>query len=656
MAHPLQSIAPGPAPLSKPLQTPLLLSILHNSKRSPRHIFQIHAQMILTGLSSNAFASSRLLAAISASSASDTRYASAVFSQITQPNTFIYNTMIRIYADSPSPLHALAFYCRMKRDGVPFDTYTYPFVLKACGLVVDLFAGRGVHGELSKRGFGGDLFVGNGLISMYCRCGEVGLAKTVFDEMAVRDLISWNAIVGGYAGTGDMDKAQKLFDEMTEKDIVSWTMMIDGYGKRLGDVGRAQELFDEAPERDVACWNAMINIYVSAGEMDAANALFERMVEKNVVSWSIMIEGYTRHGKSKEALNLFQQMLGQSTKPDKFSAVGAIMACTQLGALAQGRWIHRYVEKNKISLDIVVQSALIDMYMKCGSLDHARRIFQHMPHRNIIPTNAMIVGLGNNGCGEEALELFSQMEREGASMDDLSFLGVLTACSHAGFVREGMRIFYRMRDVHNIDPKVEHYGCVVDLLSRSGQLDEAKTVIEMMPMKPNAALWGSLLAACRTHRCIDLAEFSLQQLVELGADDCGVYALMSNIYAGEGMWDDVLRIRKLMKNRGLKKETGRSVIEVGGSINETAHPRPSEHDHAANCLITSTRVCLPQPTLRGLQRGLGLSPAFRLKLSGLSSLIDRRCLVRAEGPHGPITLHDTTDCFDAKVVIFQARQ
>ncbi|XXG69438.1 hypothetical protein AAC387_Pa06g2309 [Persea americana] len=208
--------------------------------------------------------------------------------------------------------------------------------------------------------------------------------------------------------------------------------MIDGYGKKLGDVVQARKLFDRMPKRDLVSWNSMIDGYAAVGDMSAARTLFEEMPERNVISWSIMIDGYARHKNSKESLNLFQQMLCQGTKPDKVSTVGAIIACAQLGALDQGRWIHIYMKKNKVFSDIVVQTALIDMYMKCGSLEDARAVFKNMSEKNMISWNVMIVGLGINGHGEEALELFSQMERNGTPMDDLTFLGVLTACSHAG--------------------------------------------------------------------------------------------------------------------------------------------------------------------------------------------------------------------------------
>lgn len=456
----------------------------------------------------------------------------------------------------------------MRKNGFLGDNYTYPFVLKACGLVSALEEGRGIHGDVIKRGFCRDQFVGNGLVTMYCRCGEVQLGRQVFDGMPERDLVSWNSMVGGYVAQGWMDNAQNLFDVMPERDVFTWATMIDGYGQKLGNVGQARILFDEMPEKDLVSWNSMIGAYATVGDMFAAQTLFDEMHERNVISWSIMIDGYARHGDSKESLNLFRLMLHQGTKPDRVSIVGAIIACGQLGALDQGQWIHIYIKKNEIFSDVVVETAILDMYMKCGSLDHARAVFNNMYEKNVISWNVMIVGLGINGCGEEGLELFSQMERDRVPMDDLTFLGALTACSHAGLIREGLRIFETMRSVYGFEPKIEHYGCVVDLLGRAGRLDEAKNLIASMPLKPNAALWGSLLAACRIHQRIDLAEASVEQLVELEADDCGVYVLLSNIYAEEKMWHDVLRIRNLMGDRGMRKETGRSVIEVGGTVHE----------------------------------------------------------------------------------------
>lgn len=375
-------------------------------------------------------------------------------------------------------------------------------------------------------------------------------------------------MVAGYVGCGEMELAQILFDEMPQRDAFSWATMIDGHGKQAGGVDRARELFDQMPDRDLVCWNSMIDGYASHGRMEEARALFEEMPEQNVISWSVVIDGYVRCGEAREALEYFQSMLRCGIKPDRVAAVGAITACAQLGALEQGRWLHSYLEKKKVLFDVVVQTALIDMYMKCGRLDLATLIFEDMADKSVVTWNVMIVGLGTHGYSLDAVRLFHRMEAEGAPMDDLSILAVLTACTHAGLVPEGLEIFHRMKKDFSINPKVEHYGALVDLLGRAGRLEHARHAIETMPMDATPELWGSLLAACRSHKCVELAEVAVESLADLGADDSGVYVLLSNIYADEGMWDDVLKIRKFMSAEGMKKDIGRSVIEVNGKIHE----------------------------------------------------------------------------------------
>jgi pentatricopeptide repeat protein len=375
-----------------------------------------------------------------------------------------------------------------------------------------------------------------------------------------------------------------MFDEMPQRDAFSWATMIDGYGKQAGGVDRARELFDQMPARDLVCWNSMIDGYARHGRMDEARALFEEMPEWNVISWSVIIDGHVRCGEPKVALEYFQSMLRCGVKPDRVAAVGAVTACAQLGALEQGRWLHSYLEKKKVLFDVVVQTALIDMYMKCGRLDLAMSIFESMDEKTVVTWNVMIVGLGTHSYGLDAVQLFHRMEAEGAPMDDLSILAVLTACTHAGMVSEGLEIFHRMKKDFRINPKVEHYGALVDLLGRAGHLDQARHAIETMPMEATPELWGSLLAACRSHRCVDLAELSVERLANLGADDSGVYVLLSNIYADEGMWDDVLRIRKLMSSEGMKKDIGLSVIEVDGVIHEFVN---GDSSHLCNDAIYS---------------------------------------------------------------------
>jgi pentatricopeptide repeat protein len=553
---------------------PTLLSRLR-ACRSASHALQCHALLLTSGhLAASPIRHSNLLllALASVSAPAAHAHADAVFARLPEVaarDTFAWNTIVRLHAPA-RPRTALVYFARMRRRAVQPDAYTFPAVLKACGCAPGCRIGVLVHAETVRRGLSADIFTVNALISFYCRVRDCRSGRKVFDEASgvSRDLVSWNSMVAGYVGRGEMELAQELFDEMPQRDAFSWATLIDGYGKQAGGVDRARELFDQMPGRDLVCWNSMIDGYARHGRIDEARLLFEEMPERNVISWSVLIDGYVRCGEAKEALEYFQSMLRCGVKPDRVAAVGAVTACAQLGALEQGRWLHSYLEKKKVLFDVVVQTALIDMYMKCGRLDLAKLIFESMAERSVVTWNVMIVGLGTHGYGMDAVTLFHRMESERAPMDDLSVLAVLTACTHAGLVSEGLGIFHRMKRDFEIDPKVEHYGALVDLLGRAGRLDQARHAIETMPMEPTPELWGSLLAACRSHRCVELAELSVERLANLGADDSGVYVLLSNIYADEGMWGDVLRIRKLMSDEGMKKDIGRSVIEVDGEIHE----------------------------------------------------------------------------------------
>uniref|UniRef100_A0A0E0FXI4 CRR4 n=1 Tax=Oryza nivara TaxID=4536 RepID=A0A0E0FXI4_ORYNI len=540
---------------------------------SASHALQCHALLLTSGhlAASPARLSNLLLLALASASASPSAadHADSVFAHLAEEasrHAFPWNTLVRLHA-AASPRRSLLYFSRMRRAAVAPDAYTFPAVLKACGCAPGCRVGLVVHGEAVRTGLDADLFTRNALISFYCRIGDCRSGRKVFDH-GVRDLVSWNSMVAGYVGCGEVDLAQDLFDEMRQRDAFSWATMIDGYGEMAGGVDRARELFDQMPDRDLVCWNSMIDGYARHGRMDEARVLFEEMPERNVISWSIVIDGYVRFGEPNEALEFFQRMLRCGIKPDRVAAVGAVAACAQLGALEQGRWLHSYLEKKKVLFDVVVQTALIDMYVKCGRLDLAKLIFESMPKKSVVTWNVMIVGLGTHGYGLDAIKLFNQMETERAPMDDLSVLAVLTSCTHAGLVSEGLGIFYRMEKDLGLEPKVEHYGALIDLLGRAGRVDQARNTIETMPMEPTPELWGSLLASCRSHRCVELAELSVEHLASLGADDSGVYVLLSNIYADEGMWDDVFRIRKLMSAEGMKKNIGRSVIEVDGQIHE----------------------------------------------------------------------------------------
>ncbi|PRQ27461.1 putative tetratricopeptide-like helical domain-containing protein [Rosa chinensis] len=321
-------------------------------------------------------------------------------------------------------------------------------------------------------------------------------------------------------------------------------------------------------ERDVITWNSLLTGYVRLGQMRKAGAVFEEIPDKTIVSWTAMVSGYTRIGCYGDALEIFRRMQMLGIEPDEISVVAVLPACSQLGALEVGKWIHRYSDKKRLLQSVSVCNALIEMYVKCGCIDQAWQLFDQMLERDVISWSTVIAGLANNGKAREAVELFQEMQRAKIEPNGITFLGLLSACSHAGLWKEGLEYFDSMRDEYKIEPGIEHYGCLVDLLGRAGHLDQALDKIKQMPMKPDSKIWGSLLSSCRTYCNLEIALVAMEQLQELEPDDAGNYVLLSNIYADLGRWEDVSRMRKLIRSKSMKKTPGCSLIEVNNAVLE----------------------------------------------------------------------------------------
>lgn len=337
---------------------------------------------------------------------------------------------------------------------------------------------------------------------------------------------------------------------------------------RGGDILSAKKLFDTMPEKNLVSSTAMLTCYAKHGQIAAARELFDEFREKDVVCWNVMIDGYTQHGFPNEALALFRRMLKTKVRPNEVTAVAVLSACGQIGALESGRWIHSYIENLGIKLNVQVGTALIDMYSKCGSLEDARLIFDKVNDKDVVAWNSMIVGYAMHGFTIDAIRLFNEMLRIGLKPTDITFIGILNACAHAGLVDEGWRFFNSMKDEHAIEPKVEHYGCMVNLLGRCGRVEEANKLIKNMKVEPDSVMWGTLLGACSLHGNIDLGEEIAEYLVSQNLANSGTYILLSNIYAAKGNWDGVAKVRTLMKDSGVQKEPGCSSIEVNNKVHE----------------------------------------------------------------------------------------
>lgn len=336
-----------------------------------------------------------------------------------------------------------------------------------------------------------------------------------------------------------------------------------------GNISDALLAFDKMPQRDVVTWNTMITHLVKRGDIDSAYQMFVQMPERNVRSWTAMVGGFVQCGKPKEAIELYTKMEESGLKPNEVTVVAVLAACADLGALDLGIRVHEYSNKNGFKNNIHICNTLIDMYIKCGCLEAADHVFEGMKERRtIVSWSAMIQGLAIHGKAKEALELFSEMIRTGMKPNGVTFIGLLTACSHMGLINEGRAFFSSMTRDYGIVPCIGHYGCMVDLLSRAGHLEEAHDFIKQMPIKPNAAVWGALLGGCKVHKNIEMAEEAMRQLHELDPLNDGYYVVLANIYSEAKKWEDAARVRKSMKDKGLKKTIAWSSVTVEGLVHE----------------------------------------------------------------------------------------
>ena len=489
----------------------------------------------------------------------------------------------------------------MVSEGILPDRFSFSLVLKACARAVLLREGLQVHGLLVKAGLQFDLFLQNSLMAFYCGCLLLAAARQIFDRMHERDSISCNIIINGYSAAGKMVSARQIFDQTMgkERNTISWNSMICGYA-RLGLIDSAREIFDEMPERDSFSWNSMIDGLVKSGRVaeaitlfdqmphknllaktsiihghmengnaDLAHSIFDEMPQKDLVAWNIMISGYVSNGFFREALSLFQDMPEKSgLLPDDVTLASVLSAIAELGQIKEGLLIHEYIKRNKLSLSGKLGVALVDMYSKCGRLEEALKTFEISGFRTVDHWNSMIGGLAIHGKGRLALKLFEDMKRHSIQPDDITFIEILKACSHSGLVEEGLEFFSAMETEYKIDPKIQHYGCLVDILARSGRIEDARRLIEAMPMSPNDVVLRSLLSACKNHGKFELGEITGKILLRNRVRDPSSYVLLSNLYSRRKMWRDSRKIRADMETMELRKLPGCSWIELDDSIHE----------------------------------------------------------------------------------------
>eukprot|EP01018_Ginkgo_biloba_P011210 Gb_02065 [translate_table: standard] len=469
-----------------------------------------------------------------------------VFDQMPRRDVCSWTVVIAANSCDGFAEEALILFHQMQRTGIQPNRFTFASVLPACANLAALDKGMEIHEEIIRSGFQSDTFVESALVDMYAKCGSIKKARHLFEKMRERDVVSWTAMIAGYVQNEQIDEAQKLFEKMPTPNVVSWTAMISGYAQN--------------------------------GRVDEALKLFQNMPKPNIASWNAMIAGYAQNGHCEKALKFFQQMQLAGLKPDSKTFASVLPACANLAALEQGVEIHEEIIRSGFQSHVFVVNALIDMYAKCGSIEKAHELFDKMNQRNAVSWTAIIAGYAMHSRGKEALKLFEQMQHSGMKPDRVTLVCVLSACCHAGLVDEGREYFDRMSQDYNIPPAMEHYGCMVDLLGRAGRLDEAQEFINKMPMKPDANVWRSLLGACRIHNNIELGEHVAKNIFEIDPKNAAPYVLLSNIYAVAGRWEGIENVRKMMRDRRVKKTPGCSWIEVNKQVHaflvgDRSHPQ-----------------------------------------------------------------------------------
>ncbi|KAF5194158.1 Pentatricopeptide repeat-containing protein [Thalictrum thalictroides] len=441
------------------------------------------------------------------------------------------------------------------------DNFTYPFLINSCATLGMIEKGIEVHGRVVRTGFVSYLPVSNALIDMYGKCELLDLSYRVFDEMSERDVVSYNALLGAHARLGeDMCGAQTVFSGMPVRNVISWNAMIVGY-VNAGDMDSARGIFDKMPEKNTVSWTTMLVGYTKNAILDMARVVFDSMPERNLVSWTAMITGYAQNGRPNEALSLFRRMETARMRPDAVTMTSVISASGQLGGSELAHWVESYVDREGVERNEIVLTALLDMHAKCGNIEEACRLFEEIPCPDVFPYSALITGLASHGHGSKALNVFQRMQDEGVEPDYITFVGVLTACSHAGLVEDGLRFWESMVKDYRIEPGGDHYACLIDMLGRAGKLDEAHEMVKGMPMGPNAGALGSLLAACKTYGNIEIAESVCKQLIKLEPKNTGNYVLLSNLYASRERWDEARQVREAMKDKRIDKLRGCSWID-----------------------------------------------------------------------------------------------
>ncbi|XP_073013531.1 putative pentatricopeptide repeat-containing protein At5g52630 [Typha latifolia] len=510
-----------------------------------------------------------------------------LFDGMPQRNLVSWTAMVSGFAQNGKFLEALRTFSSMCAAGFKPTQFAFSSAIQASAYCSSLGSGRQMHCLSLKLGFDCELFVASNLADMYSKCGSLIDACRMFDEMPTKDEVAWTAMIDGYAKNGSLEEAILAFREMFREGMVAIdqhvfcsTLSASG-GLRAGQFGSGLHscIVKLGYESEAFIQNAVIDMYSKTGDMESASAVV-RMDSKswNVVSCSSLIDGYIEVDRTKEALRIYVESQRRGIKPNEFTFSSMIKGCAAQAVLEEGSQLHAQVIKCSLIEDPFIASTLIDMYGKCGLLGSSIQMFDETQNLTEIAWNSIVGVLSQHGRGKEAIRAFNTMISRGIIPNHITFVNLLMACSHSGLVEEGLDYFYSMSKTYNVEPREEHYSCIIDMLARAGRLKEAEEFICRMPIKPNAYGWCSLLGACRVRGNKELGESAAENLMKLEPNNSGIHILLSGMYASLGRWEDVKAVRKLLRDSRVKKLPGFSWVEVNNKTHvfgseDWSHPQ-----------------------------------------------------------------------------------
>ena len=529
-----------------------------------------------------------------------------VFDEMPVRNVVSWTAVITGLVQAGYAKEGLVYFSEMQRSKVEYDSYSFAIALKACADFGALNYGREIHAKTMKKGFNESSFVANTLATMYNKCGKLVYGMRLFEKMRTQDVVSWTTIITTLVQMGQEEHAIEAFMKMKGSDVspneYTFAAIISGVANlaitECGEQLHAHVLRIGLVD-SLSVANSIITMYSKCGQLTSASMVFHGMTRRDIVSWSTIIAAYSQGGYGEEAFEYLSWMRREGPKPNEFAFASVLSVCGSLAILEQGKQLHAHVLSIGLEHTAMIQSALINLYSKCGSIKDASKIFDVAENEDIVSWTAMINGYAEHGCSQKAIDLFVKIHIGGLKPDSVTFIGVLTACSHAGLVDLGFHYFNLMINEYQINPSKEHYGCMIDLLCRAGRLNDAERMIKSMPFQRDDVVWSTLLRACRIHGDVDRGIRAAEEILKLDPNCAGTHITLANIYASKGRLSDSANVRKIMKSKGVIKEPGWSWIKVKNLLSafvagDRSHPQGEDIYCMLDLLASRTEIAIQE--------------------------------------------------------------